>query len=126
MKQLPVITPAYRYIEKSFKEWMDVLGYAESSVYYMPIAIRELLYYLEQEHRTCLSGITTEAIREYYYNHLKSRTNQRYQTGALSNEHLNRHLQALEKFCQYLRQSGRLQVGNSCHIAGAHKYKVCP
>jgi len=112
MKQLPVITPAYRYIEKSFKEWLDVLGYAESSVYYMPIAIRELLYYLEQQQRTCLSDITAEAIKDYYYNRLKSRTNQRYQTGALSNEHLNKHLQALKKFCQYLRQSGRLQVGN--------------
>ena len=49
MKNLPLKNPSYRYLEQSFKEWLDILGYAPTSVYYMPIHVRELLYYLENE-----------------------------------------------------------------------------
>ena len=52
MKQLPVITPAYRYVEQSFKQWLDVLGYSAQGVYGMPVAIREFLYHLEQHDKT--------------------------------------------------------------------------
>lgn len=112
MKQLPVTTPAYQYIEKSFAEWLDVLGYAGQSVYGMPIAIREFLYHLEQQGKTQLHSITADEVKAYYYNRLKCRTNKRYNAGGLSNAYLNKHLQALKKFAQYLRQSGRLTIGN--------------
>lgn len=112
MKQLPVTAPAYRYVEQSFKQWLDILGYAAQSVYGMPIAVREFLHHLEQSGKTQLQDITATAIKEYYHNRLKVRTNKRYGTGALSAEHLNKHLQALTKFAEYLRQSGRLPIGN--------------
>lgn len=112
MKQLPVTAPAYRYAEQSFKAWLDILGYAAQSVYGMPIAVREFLHHLEQSGKAALKDITAAAIKEYYHNRLKVRTNKRYGTGALSAEHLNKHLQALTKFAEYLRQSGRLPIGN--------------
>lgn len=112
MKQLPVITPAFQYIEKSFAAWLDILGYAQQSVYGMPIAVREFLYHLEQDHKNSLQDITAAAIKDYYQYTLKTRTNKRYNTGALSNKHLNKHVQALNKFVQYLRQSGKLPIGN--------------
>lgn len=112
MKNLPVITPSFQYVEKSFKEWLDVLGYASQSVYGMPNAVREYLHYLEQRNKNHIKDITALSIKEYYHNHLKCRTNKRYDTGALSAEHLNKHLQALYKFAEYLRQSGRLLIGN--------------
>lgn len=109
MRNLPLISPHYQYIERSFKEWLDTLGYAEQTVYGMPNHIRELLYQLEQKGKTQLSDITKDAIKNYYYQHLKNRSNQR-QGGGLSKAHLNKHLQALYKFCDYLRQSGRLTI----------------
>lgn len=112
MKQLPVITPAFQYIEKSFAAWLDILGYAQQSVYGMPVAVREFLHHLEQNNKTDLKDITAEAIKDYYQYRLKTRTNKRYNTGSLSNEHLNKHVQALKKFVQYLRQSGKLPIGN--------------
>lgn len=30
--------------------------------------------------------------------------------GALGNSHLNKHIQALKKFTEYLRQTGKLQI----------------
>jgi integrase/recombinase XerD len=109
MKRLPVKSPAFRYIEKSFKEWLDVLGYAEQTVYSMPNYVRGLLHYIEQKGKTELQHITREIIKEYYYGHLKNRPNYK-KGGALSSSHLNKHLQALYKFCDYLRQSGRLII----------------
>ncbi len=110
MKRLPVTAPAYQYIEKSFKEWLDVLGYSWQSVYYMPIQIRGLLNHLEKQHKTQLTDITIEVIKDYYYNELKQRKNHMSGAGALSNTHLNKYLQALKKFTEYLRQTGRLPI----------------
>ena len=110
MKRLSVTAPAYQYIEKSFKEWLEVLGYSWQGVYYMPIQIRGLLNYLERQNKTQLTDITNEVIKEYYYHELKQRKNCMAGAGTLSNKHLNKNLQALRKFIEYLRQTGKLQI----------------
>lgn len=110
MKRLPVTSPAFQLIEKSFKEWLEVLGYSWQSVYYMPIQVRGLLNHLERQNKTGLQDISTEAITNYYYQELKKRKNYMRDAGALSAKHLNKHLQALRKFTEYLRQTGKLQI----------------
>lgn len=110
MKRLPVTTPSYQYIEKSFKEWLEVLGYSWQGVYYMPIQIRGLLNWLERQKKTQLTDITNEAITNYYHSELKQRKNYMHDAGTLSNKHLNKNLQALRKFTEYLRQTGKLQI----------------
>jgi integrase/recombinase XerD len=110
MKRLPVTAPPYQYIEKSFKEWLEALGYSWQGVYYMPIQIRGLLNWLEKQNKAQLADITTEAIKDYYYNELKQRKNLMRDAGTLSNKHLNKNLQALRKFTEYLRQTGKLQI----------------
>jgi integrase/recombinase XerD len=109
MKQLSIKSQSFQYIEKSFREWLDILGYAPSTVYSLPNHIREFFYHLEQ-HQGCtqINQIDVPKIKEYY-EQLKSRSNQR-RGGGLSNAYLNKHLQALYKFSQYLRQSGRLTL----------------
>lgn len=110
MKRLPVTAPPYQYIEKSFKEWLEVLGYSWQGIYYMPIQIRGLLNWLESRNKTELADITTEAITNYYYQELRQRKNYMRDAGALSARHLNKHLQALRKFTEYLRQTGKLEI----------------
>jgi integrase/recombinase XerD len=110
MKRLPVTAPPYQYIEKSFKEWLEALGYSWQGVYYMPIQIRGLLNYLERQDKAELTDITTEAITDYYYQELRQRKNYMHDAGTLSNKHLNKNLQALRKFTEYLRQTGKLQI----------------
>ena len=69
MKQLKLKSEAFQYIEKSFKEWLDVLGYAQSTVYQMPNYVRELFYWLENEKQiTQVNQITTRLIKEHYQN----------------------------------------------------------
>lgn len=108
MKKLVLKNPSFRYLEQSFKEWLDVLGYAPISVYYMPLQVRELLHYLENENINNIKELEVNHIKEHY-SKLKERSNQR-RGGGLSNNHLNKHIQSLRKFTDYLRQVGRLTL----------------
>ena len=76
--------------------------------YNLPNHIRELLHYLEQQEIQNIKELNIKHI-ESYYQHLKERGNQR-RGGGLSNGHLNKHIQALRKFTQYLRKVGRVQI----------------
>jgi len=110
MKSLTIKSDNFNYIEKSFREWLDVLGYAPSTVYNMPNQIRELFYYLEKNNLNKIHQLNSKHIKAYY-EELKLRYNTR-KGGALSNAYLNKHLQALYKFTEYLRQSGKLVISN--------------
>lgn len=108
MKNLPLKNPSFRYLENSFREWLDVLGYAAVSVYNMPNQVRELLYYLEGHGIDNIKDLDNKHIKAYY-EQLKERSNMR-RGGGLSNNHLNKHIQSLRKFTDYLRQVGRLTL----------------
>ncbi len=95
-------------MEKSFREWLDVLGYAPTTVYNMPNLIRELFYYLEKQQVSNIKELDISHI-ESYYQTLKERSNQR-RGGGLSSAHLNKHIQAFRKFITYLRKVGRLEI----------------
>ncbi len=108
MKKLLLKNPSFRFIEQSFREWLDIQGFAKSTVYNLPNHIRELLHYLEQQGINHIKELDIKHINEHY-NNLKERTNQR-RSGGLSNGHLNKHIQALRKFTDYLRKVGRIQL----------------
>lgn len=106
MKQLVLHSEAYRYTIAAFREWLQTLGYNAATVYQLPNHIQELLHYAETKGYAGLHQINNELIKENYYR-LKERVNKRG-TGGLSNSYLNKHLQAYNKFSDYLRQNGRL------------------
>ena len=109
MKKLQLQNKSFSYIETAFKNWLDTLGYNKTTVYNLPIHIREFLYYLESENIENLKDLHPIHIINYY-NRLKQRTNNRLNGGSLSNSYLNKHQQAIKLFCNYLRQSGRLTI----------------
>lgn len=102
MKKLKLQNNSYKELLLSFKDWLDVLGYAESTVYYLPTHLQEFFYYLECHGHTELRTITVETIKEYY-RHLQERANET-RSGALSKSYLNKHQQALKKFSEYLKE----------------------
>ncbi|WKK80385.2 tyrosine-type recombinase/integrase [Marivirga arenosa] len=108
MKKLNLSNASYRYLEESFKEWLAVQGYSITTVYNLPLHVRELLHYLEQQEIKNIRELKTKHI-EGYYQKLKERANNR-RGGGLSNGHLNKHIQALRKFTEYLRKVGRLEI----------------
>ncbi len=104
MKQLKLENHSFKTLLISFKEWLQLLGYAESTTYYLPIHLREFFHYLECHGHREINTITTKAVKDYYH-HIAERPNQR-RSGALSNAYLNKHQQALLKFREYLRHHG--------------------
>ena len=101
MKKLKLNNEVFKGFVVNYKEWLDILGYAESTVYALPIHLQEFFYYLEQNAIKNISQITTKTVKEYY-NELKERANER-QNGGLSKSYLNKHQQALKKFKEYLQ-----------------------
>ncbi len=108
MKKLPLNNTHFIYIRESFKEWLDILGYSSSALYALPRHVHELFYHLEQNNINHIKQLTVQHIREHY-RQLRSRQNYVY-GGGLSNAYLNKHLQALYKFSDYLRQSGKIAL----------------
>jgi len=108
MKGLSLSNASYRYLEKSFKEWLDVQGYAQNTVVSLPVHVRELLYYLEQLGINHIKELAPKHIEAHYIK-LQERTNMR-RGGGLGNAYLNKHIQALRRFSEYLRKVGRLDI----------------
>ena len=101
MKKLKLQNENYKALLISFKQWLDILGYVASTVYYLPNYLQEFFYWLEQHHITNINFIETQTVKQYY-NYLRERANER-RNGALSKSYLNKHQQALKKFKEYLQ-----------------------
>ena len=110
MKSLTLSNPSFRYLEESFKEWLDVLGYSPSVVYYYPLFIRELLHDQESQGVKHIKALDAKHIKAHY-EQLKQRANRR-RGGGLSNNHLNKHIDAIRKFTEYLRLVGRQEIAS--------------
>lgn len=106
MKQLPLSSPAFQYVIHAFTQWLDIQGYAKSTLSSLPSHVREFLHYLENAQQlTQLQQITGQHFRAYSH-YIRHRSNMRH-GGALSSAYLNKHHQALERFSEYLNRSGR-------------------
>lgn len=108
MKKLILTNSAYQYLEKAFKEWLDILGYNTSTINGMSVIIREFLHFLEHKNVLHIYNLQQQHFRQYY-DHISSRANQR-RGGALSDNYINKHLQAIDKFLEYLHHKGVKQV----------------
>lgn len=104
MKHLPLNNPGYQHLEKGFKEWLDILGYNSMSVYNMPNIVREFLHFLDNNNIKHISQLEQKHYKAYY-KYISTRTNNR-RGGALSNNYINKHLQAIEKLYEYLVHKG--------------------
>lgn len=105
MKKLPLISPAFQYVEKAFGEWLDVLGYARTTADRLPIHAREFMHELEGEGITQIERIEAKHFQDHYRK-VAQRMNER-DGGALGAATLNKHRQALILFADYLRKVGR-------------------
>lgn len=108
MKHLPITSENFNYIEQGFKQWLDTLGYAATTVYGLPLMLREFFNWLETKHINHITAIKTEHIKQYYQ-YTKQRTNTRF-GGGLSNASINNQRRTLHLFMDYLRQTGRFEM----------------
>lgn len=112
MKKLKLQNDSYKLLVPNFKEWLDILGYAESTVYNLPNHLQEFFYWLEQHGINNIDRITAQTVKDYYQE-LRQRCNER-RSGGLSKSYLNKHQQALKKFREYLQNHNH--KGISIHL----------
>lgn len=93
----------YQIIEQGFKSWLETLGFAASTVYGMPRQLREFLQWLEEKGTTEIKEIQLEQVKAFL-TYFKNRPNQR-RTGGLSIAHVNKQIDSLNKFFNYLNHT---------------------
>jgi len=104
MKSLPLKSQHYQALQDEFREWLNALGYASTTVKSLPIYIRELFFYLEQNGILHIRQATETDIETFFFQ-WKRRKNQ--VTGAgLSNSHINKGLLSINKFTRFLKETG--------------------
>ncbi len=104
MLKLSLKTAQYEYLERGFKEWLDILGYCDSTVYNMPHIARELMHFLESRSVNAIQALTRKDLKAYH-DYINRRANQR-RGGGLSEKYIQMHIQGVEKFLEYLHHRG--------------------
>lgn len=108
MKKLILKNSSYEYLEKAYREWLDILGYNPQTLEHLPAIIREFFHYLESQKINHITDLKPKHYKSYF-NHVSSRRNLR-RGGGLSNNYLNKHIQSLEKFCEFLQHQGTQNI----------------
>lgn len=104
MQKIMLKNQSYQYLEIAFKEWLDVLGYGSGTVKAMPLNIREFLHFLDTQGVNHINQLGQKYIKSYHQ-YISTRANER-RGGGLSNNYINKHLQAIEKFLEFLNHRG--------------------
>lgn len=84
----------------NFKGWLIALGYSDKTVITIPSTINEMLLFFEAKDIFIPKQITNEKMIEFYA-YLKQRPKKR-DKGKLNNNTLNKELQAIHKFNEFL------------------------
>ena len=108
MQKINLKNQSYQYLEIAFKQWLDVLGYGNGTVNGMPLIVREFLHHLEQNQVQSIGQLQQKHIRSYHQ-YISTRANER-RGGGLSNNYINKHLQAIEKFLEFLSHRGTKNI----------------
>lgn len=103
MKQIAVNNISYIKLLESFREWLEILGYAPVSVISHPRVMREVFGFMENIHVQNINDLENEHIYAYF-DYLKERRHTRTNQ-LLTNGFLNKHLQTIKLFSDYLRDA---------------------
>ena len=95
---------SYKTYKNSFTQWLNALGYADSTLYSMPHQLEEFFNWLTQNGITALNFITTQHT-ENFIRYNSTRANRR-RGGGLSAGHINKYIDTINKFNVYLKNTG--------------------
>ena len=106
MISLKIKSTHYNYLLQSYKEYLQVLGYAEPTVQSWPIHVREFLHYLENKNIQSITAIESSHINNFIQ-YIKQRTNKRTTGTALSSSSINKIINAVNVFIKFLNSTGK-------------------
>jgi integrase/recombinase XerD len=111
MKHLVIESTHYRYLEKSYTEWLTTLGFAETTTSSLPVHVREFLHFLEKQNIKHITQVQPRILYKFieYVSQRKHQT----QPTLLSPYSINKIITAVNSFALYLNKSGK-------HIIDVH------
>ncbi len=117
MLSLEIKTPQYNYLLQSYKEYLQILGYAMPTAESWPIHVRELLHWLETKNINQITTVESRHINDFIQ-HIKRRTNRRSKGTALSSSSsINKIINAVNVFARFLNSTGKYFLELSTHRA---------
>lgn len=115
MVRLAIKSTHYNYLVKSYKEYLQVLGYAMPTVESWPIHVREFLHWLESNSIKNITEVGTTHINDFVL-YIKRRKNKR-NAGALSSSSINKIINAVNVFIKFLNSTGKYIVESTAERA---------
>ena len=115
-------TTEYQSLIKSFKEWLIVLGYAQSTVYGSTNYVRDFFIWLENNKIYSLKQINKNHL-ENYKKHLENRKNKR-KTGGLSHVYIFSNFSSIRRFSRYLQLTGKYSFEINISLPKTEKMNV--
>lgn len=112
---------SYKALIQAYKEYLQTLGYAASTVYDYPIFAKTFLTYLEQKGIFKINQLTTKTVFDYFAYLEQKRGERTKQT--FSSSHLNRNFLAVDKLLEFLHQMGVENVPNPTKYLIEHHRK---
>lgn len=106
MKSLPLHSSHYQYLEKAYKEYLQILGYAEPTVKSWSVHTREFLHYLEKRSIQQITTVGSKDVDDFVH-HIKRRSNHKKKGQALSSNHINTIINAVNVFAKFLNSTGK-------------------
>jgi integrase/recombinase XerD len=103
MNALELNSNYYQNLKSDFKEWLEICGYSQSTIYNAPYYLNEFFYFLDWQNKN-LEEVNNHDINTFF-SKLEERPNYR-RGGGLSSAHLNKSLSSLKLFNRYLIQKG--------------------
>lgn len=103
MKQLVLKTAHYERLQEQYGQWLMLLGYASRTTYSLPHRVREFFHWLEDQKVTHIKKVTGQQAEAFIFQ-LSERVNYR-RGGGLSNNHINKYIQALKLLSRYVRET---------------------
>jgi site-specific recombinase XerD len=113
MKSLPLQSPQYNYLEKSYKEYLKILGYAAPTVQSWPVHVRELLHWLESKGINQITTVEANHINDFIVC-IKRRKN-KSKAGGLSSSHINKIINGVNVFAKFLNSTGKYVLDLNTH-----------
>jgi integrase/recombinase XerD len=104
MKSLPLQSQHYRYLLQSYKEYLQVTGYAEKTWQNWPVHVREFLHYIESKNIQHISTVEASDMADFIQ-HIKQRKN-KTTGGGLSSSMINGIINAVNAFAKFLNSTG--------------------
>jgi integrase/recombinase XerD len=107
-KESPLQSSEYKLLLQSFTEWLQLLNYSPLSIPGLTTALKNFLQYQEATGKLSLEQLQASDAN-HFIAYLRTKVGERTKK-QLSNNHINKYIQALKLFSRYIRETGRSMV----------------